>query len=328
MKSRIKLTKKKVFIISAIVAIMVLGGVIWWFIPYFHVLQGRDKHAGYKYYIEKDMIYLSGYMGSEKIVHVPKRLKGRKVVIDSYCFAGTNVEEVYIPLTVEMKDSAFRLCDKLRKVQGSSNRIIYSTTFAKDECLEEVSFGNEIESIERGAFMGCKRLKSIDFIETVKYLNSTAFTDTAVEEIPVMENLEYVGSYVFKGTPWEEKQEGDFIVVDSTLQLYKGLEEIVHIPEGVTAIRAAFRYREEEEYPIQVKEVYIPSSVKSLGRNIFDGQESVKIYIPNSVTEIEVIDGKTYAMEGNVKIITTSGSYAEEYAREYGVEYEIVDGWD
>ena len=37
---------------------------------------------------------------------------------------------------------------------------------------------------------------------------------------------------------------------------------------------------------------------------------------------------KIYAMKGNIKIITTSGSYAEEYAKEYGVEYEIVDGWD
>ena len=302
-------------------------GLVWWLLPYHHPIKGEDKHAGYRYRIENDVIYLTKYIGKDKIVHVPKRLKGRKAVIDYYCFSGTNIEEVYIPLTVEMRDYAFHLCKKLKKVQGSSNKIIYDCTFAKDESLEEVLLGNEIEGIEWEAFMGCKRLKSIDFIGTAKYLRSYAFMDTNIEELPVMEKLEYVGANVFKGTPWEEKQEGDYIVVDNTLQLYKGSEEVVRIPEGITAIRADFLYR--EEHPLQAKEVYIPGSVRSLGCNAFYGQENVTVYIPDSVTEIEVDGyGGTYEMEGNIKIVTTAGSYAEEYAKEYGIEYEIVDGWD
>lgn len=312
---------------TGIIVCILVAGAVWWFVPYHHAVRGRDKHAGYEYYIVKDVIYLSKYIGNDKVVHVPKRLKGRKVVIDSYCFSGTNIEEVYIPLTVEMKAAAFRLCEKLRKVQGSGNRIIYSTTFAKDISLEEVSFRYEIEGIEKEAFTECEKLKTVDFIGTVRYLRSYAFKNTDIEELPVMEKLEYVGANVFKGTPWEEKQKGDYIVVGSTLQFYKGFEEVVHIPEGITAIRAAFLYR--EEHPLQAKEVYIPGSVRSLGRNAFYGQENVTVYIPDSVTEIEVDGyGGTYEMEGNIKIITTAGSYAEEYAKEYGIEYEIVDGWD
>lgn len=61
----------------------------------------------------------------------------------------------------------------------------------------------------------------------------------------------------------------------------------------------------------------------------FANQKNVIVYIPDSVTEVIYGDkDKEVKMEGNVKIITTSGSYAEEYAQKYEIEYEIVDGWD
>lgn len=153
---------------------------------------------------------------------------------------------------------------------------------------------------------------------------------TAVDELIEMNKLIYVGSDVFEYTPWEEKQQGDFVILNNTLQLYKGSEQTVHIPNGITAIYAAFYFTEEEKYPIQVKEIYIPDSVQVLAANAFLGQEDLTVYIPNSVTKIgnEYGEETYYDIEDNVKIVTTSGSYAEEYAQKYGIEYEIVDGWD
>lgn len=110
-----EMKNKKFFLITGIAICMLGIGLVWWLLPYHHPIKGEDKHAGYRYRIENDVIYLTRYIGKDKIVHVPKRLKGRKVVIDTYCFSGTNIEEVYIPLTVEMRDYAFHLCKKLKK---------------------------------------------------------------------------------------------------------------------------------------------------------------------------------------------------------------------
>ncbi len=323
--------KKKYILI--IICVVIIGaaaaGLLWWFIPYFHIIKGLDEDSGYQYYIEGDTIVLSKYRGRETVIYIPERLKGRKVVVGEHCFTHKDIEEVYVPSTVEVEGVAFNGCTNLRKFSGSSNSIIYDGTFYGDENLEEVLFENKIEKIEGSAFGGCTKIKSIDFIKDVKYLGSLAFAYTGVDEIPEMKDLEYVGNDVFFDTPWEKKQEGDFVIVGSTLQLYKGSGQVVHIPEGITAIRTAFLYAEEYEYPVQVKEIYISDTVRTLGYNAFLNQEDLTVYIPDSVTEIEVDSyGEIYKMEGNIKIVTTAGSYAEEYAKEYGVEYEIVDGWD
>ncbi len=322
--------KKYILIILCVVIIgAATAGLLWWFIPYFHTIRGWDKDSGYRYYIIDNTIELAEYTGSETIIYIPERLKGRKVVVGEYCFSGADIEEVYVPSTVEVKGAAFIGCTNLRKFSGSSNSIIYDGTFYGDENLEEVLFENKIEKIEGSAFSGCTKIKSVDFIKDVKYLGSLAFAYTGVDEIPEMKELEYVGNVVFLGTPWEGKQEGEFVIVGSTLQLYKGSGQVVYIPEGITAIRTAFLYAEEYKYPVQVKEIYISDTVRTLGYNAFLDQEDLTVYIPDSVTEIEIDKyGKTYKMEGNIKIVTTAGSYAEEYAKEYGVEYEIVDGWD
>ncbi len=322
--------KKYILIILCVVIIgAAAAGLLWWFIPYFHTISGWDKDSGYRYYIIDNTIELAEYMGSETVIYIPERLKGRKVVVGEYCFSGADIEEVYVPSTVEVKGAAFIGCTNLRKFSGSSNSTIYDRTFYENENLEEVLFENKIEKIEGGAFSGCTKIKTVDFIKDVRYLGSWAFLGTDIEELPVMKNLEYVGNSVFEETPWEKKQEGDYVVVGSTLQLYKGSDQAVHIPEGITAIRTAFAYGEKYEYPVQVKEIYISDTVKTLGYKAFSGQEDLTVYIPDSVTEIEIDKyGKTYKMEGNIKIVTTAGSYAEEYAKEYGVEYEIVDGWD
>ncbi|MDO4303365.1 MAG: leucine-rich repeat domain-containing protein, partial [Bacillota bacterium] len=313
---------KQMLAVAGVIAVtgISLGVLLWWFIPYFHTVRGWDQNAGYRYYIEGDAIVLTEYTGNETVIYIPERLKGRKVVVGGSCFSGADIEEVYVPSTVEVGKDAFHGCASLRKFSGSSNHTIYSGTFLGDESLEEVQFTNEIEIIEGSAFKDCIKFDTVDLLEDVRYLGHHAFWGTAIEELPSMENLEYVGNDVFWETPWEEKQEGDFVIVGNTLQLYKGSDQVVHIPERITAIRTAFLYWEEYEYPIQVKEVYIPDTVKTLGYNAFLNQEDLTVYIPASVTEIEIDKfGEIHEMEGNIKIITTAGSYAEEYAKEYGV---------
>ncbi|PWT27639.1 hypothetical protein CPT75_11305 [Butyrivibrio fibrisolvens] len=55
------------------------------------------------------------------------------------------------------------------------------------------------------------------------------------------------------------------------------------------------------------------------------GQQSPIVYIPASVTNIEEGAFSSYATP---LIITTSGSTAEQYAIDNGINYEIVDSWE
>lgn len=322
--------KKTILIIVGVTICMLVLGLLWWYIPYYHPIKRVDEHFGYMYLLKEDKIHLIKYIGNGKIVHIPERIRGREVVIDYGCFSHTDIEEAYVSSNIEVPMGAFSPCENLRKFQGGSNTVIYEFTFFQDENLEEVLFTNEIEKVELRAFALCKKLKTIDFIEKIKCIDNEAFWGTAVEELPVMNNLEHVGNNVFLSTPWEEKQQGDFVILNNTLQLYKGEKNIVHIPKGIVAIRQAFYYKKNQDYPVQVKEIFIPDSVQLLSAKAFYFQKDLTVYIPDSVTQIgdEYGEEAYYDIEGNMKIVTTSGSYAEEYAQKYGIEYEIVDSWD
>ena len=56
--------------------------------------------------------------------------------------------------------------------------------------------------------------------------------------------------------------------------------------------------------------------------------EYYTVYIPKSVDSIVDINDLVNLDEKSCKIITVSGSYAEQYAKEHGMNYEIVDGWE
>lgn len=321
--------KKIIISIAAMMLLIVIAGLLWWFIPYIHSIKGVDEETGFNYLITKDTAVLTKYIGEEAVVYVPDRLKGRKAEVGYQCFEGTNIEEVYVPDTVEVSIFAFANCKSLKKFTGSSNKVISGNMFAGDDNLEEVIFKNKIEKVEIGAFVYCASLQEVDFLDEVRYLGSSAFRGTGIEQLPEMEKLEHAGNLVFYKTPWEENQEGDFVIIGTSLQLYSGSEKTVYIPEGVTEVCSAFAYNEENKRSIQVNEIYIPDTVESLNYLAFKNQKNVIVYIPDSVTEVVDSDtNREVKMEGNVKIITTSGSYAEEYAQKYEIEYEIVEGWD
>ena len=67
--------------------------------------------------------------------------------------------------------------------------------------------------------------------------------------------------------------------------------------------------------------------------------DTITLYIPSSITLIgDGLEGKgihllaEYYREGteneHLKIVTTAGSYAEEYAKKFDIPYEIVDSWE
>ena len=72
--------------------------------------------------------------------------------------------------------------------------------------------------------------------------------------------------------------------------------------------------------------VYILDTVTEIKDLCFGDQKSdIRVYIPDSVT---TIGNCIFIGVYNAVIITTSGSTAEQYAIDNGINYEIVDSWE
>ena len=104
-----------------------------------------------------------------------------------------------------------------------------------------------------------------------------------------------------------DKQDTDYVIINNVLQKYKGDKSVSVIPDGVEVLAGA--YEAESEKPLTI---YIPNSVKK-------------------ITSFGLFCNPNYCERGKrngCKIITVSGSYAERYAIDNDINYEIVDGWE
>ena len=68
-------------------------------------------------------------------------------------------------------------------------------------------------------------------------------------------------TYIFEDTPWMDKQDTDYVIINNVLQKYKGDKNVSVIPDGVEVLSEA--YDEESE---EVLTIYLPESVKKFAR--------------------------------------------------------------
>lgn len=101
----------------------------------------------------------------------------------------------------------------------------------------------------------------------------------------------------FYNTPWLDNYDGDFVIINDILLLYRGSNTEVTIPEGIRIIGfGAFQYCDF------IKNVDIPFGVREIGLSTFEGCESLEeINLPDSV---EIIDA--YAFYGCKNLATLS----------------------
>ena len=252
--------------------------------------------------------WISEYAGNEEKVEIPEEVWGRKVTkLGSFCFYDSSIEEVVIPETVtEIEWSAFKACKNLKQITLPSG----------------------LEDIGTSAFYG-SGIEQIELPESVKKIEAWAFAFSAVEEIRGLENVEEIERCAFRGTPWEESIEGEFVCIGDVLYLYRGENEEVVIPSTVKDIRGAFLREEDYPYPIKVEKVFIPDSVTAISAKSFSGQEGVEVYIPETVVSLGYDDFGTDTIfaswarrEGT--IVTTEGSPAEAYAIKHKIPYRII----
>ena len=183
--------------------------------------------------------------------------------------------------------------------------------------LKNVSLNEGLIVIDASAFSRTEKLKTIEIPSSVESIKGKAFWRSGLESIVFKGDKTYVKRSALTATPWCKNQEGYVICGDSVLIAYNGDEEVLNIPSGLKHL--CFSVNEN------VKEVYIPDTVTT----IYDEDDSLftddrDIYISASVTEIRGgICKEDYFKD--VHIVTTAGSYAEQIAKEYGMQCTIVD---
>ena len=99
-----------------------------------------------------------------------------------------------------IEDEAFQDSD-LRGIKLTGVRIIGYEAFQYCESLENVEFGDKLESIGGGAFQGCTPLRIVK-LHTVRIIGIRAFAECKqLTEVELSEDLEFIGGDAFYDCP-------------------------------------------------------------------------------------------------------------------------------
>ena len=199
-----------------------------------------------------DYSVLTGYLGSDKDVIIPKEVNGVKLLmIDSYAFAYQGITSVVIPDTVTRIESAAFYSNSLTSVQLPS-KLVY---------------------IGGDAFRGNK-LTSISIPNTVTNISSMAFNEN---------NLPQDQAYIYK-------RNSDGSIDYSYLVTYGGNASDIVIPAKVNGVELK-TIGSWTFYGARLSSVVIPDSVTTIGTYAFNNnrlsESSAYIYARNSDGSID-----------------------------------------
>ena len=209
-------------------------------------------------------------------------------------YIGTD-ENVTVPGTINGKpvtvigDSAFHNNQSIRKVTlPDSIKVIESDAFASST-LEEINLPEGLEDIGYEAFEYCQSLKSITIPDSVTFISSWAFNNcTSLESAKIGSGVMSINNYTFANCTSLKE-----------LTLSEGLESI-----GDEALIGC----------TSLKSITVPKSVNEIGEN------AIAMTYNN--------DGEGYVPVSGAVIYGYTGSAAESYADENGIEFVALDAAD
>lgn len=171
---------------------------------------------------------------------------------------------------------------------------IGGAAFANCSSLTSIAIPEEVTSIGSAAFEGCNSLESIELPEGVTSIEySTFYNCGSLKSIVIPDGVTNIGEGAFYGC----------------ISLVS-----IELPDGVTDIEmSAFSGCSS------LTSVVIPKEMTSIKEFVFVGCSSLtSVVIPEKVTSI----GWTTFMDStNLVIYGYSGSYAEEYAKEFDIPF-------
>ena len=320
-----------IFMVSPllIVFLLIMGLFI---LPNFTPITIIDIRTGCTYKVYEDHATFYKAKGVRRdTLEIADEILGRKVTgIEEYAFSEDEceIETIIISDTVKVIEPfAFVRNDAVKTVVlGDNTRVLRPYAFDTCNNLVTVELNQGLEVIDEYVFSNCEKLENVKIPDSVRYIGSKAFLKTSVPEFKIPESLVDIGDCVMADTPWEADKGKEVINQGYFVSEYTK-RKVVLIPENVKYVAAEFYFT--------AREIYIPEGVEVLGNCLVYNNSSktdCTFYIPSSVTRISTGDmyGEDCIPEivsdlSKAKIVTTEGSYAEQYAIEKGIAYEIVD---
>ena len=286
------------------------------------------KSRKYKYHVnENGTITIDKYLGHETDVVIPDIIKGKEVTeVGALCFyENTKIRSVDIPPTIQIiGEGAFSLCESLENVSGGENvKAIGEDAFSLNSKLINIPDFSNVEIIMNCAFDGCNSLSQAIISDKLHYVGVFAFACTKVEPSIIPDSMQTIGTYAFSKIEKDDKKDAFLIVGDEMLIDYPDIET-VEIPYGVKFVSVSKCGKKN------VKKVIIPNTVTFVDSCILEKVENSVIYLPESVEKVGMYNNNKYLERMFLdvcKIYGIEGSYAQEYAKRYGIEFEAVEPW-
>ena len=177
---------------------------------------------------------------------------------------------------------------------------INKQAFKGSKKLKSVVFSKNLKEIEAGAFMDCLSLEKIDLPEGLEKIHIRAFLRAGVLEIDMPDSLTYLegGEMLgaFQDTPWLENQPDGVIYCGDFLYGYKGDMPENTILNELSPFKKIANYafrRQAKNYPTQregyteLTELTLPEGCTVIGKEAFMGCTNLKrVVLPNGLMEI------------------------------------------
>ncbi len=229
----------------------------------------------------KDIVIPEGVTSIPKFAFSCKNIEsitipGSVTSIGSYAFSDcTNLQNIFVDdnnpiyadvdgVLIDKSKETLILCPKATKLTSlsipSSVKSIGSSAFSGCTSLIKATLQEGVETIDDYAFDNCNSLVNITIPSSVKSIGLNAFrgctslTNVYISDIAAWCNIDFDG-FDFSSNP---------LYHANKLYVNNELVQDVVIPEGVTSI-PKFAFSCEN-----IESITIPSSVKSIGRNVFD----------------------------------------------------------
>ena len=243
--------------------------------------------------------------------------------IEDYAFKDCGFSAIEIPFGVEeIGAGSFESCEKLEAIIiPDSVETIGNTAFSGCRRLLEVKLSCNISEIKGCTFMQCTKLSSITIPAGVRNINSSAFLG-CIELNDVIVDPDNPRYYSDDGIIWDFEESA--ILHDTPKEKY-----VVNIPEGMTILRYDMFNNGRNSYIgsryfENIKIINIPNSVTKIEGSAFSSCSNLEeVIIPSSVKEI----GYWFSDSPDVVLHVESGSYAEQYAKDRNMKYEVSNGY-
>lgn len=209
-------------------------------------------------------------------------------------------------------------------------KTIAGRAFADCENLTAVTVPEGILEIGYGTFQYCSKLKSAHLPDSIKSIGLYAFDHCSeLADITFPDNVEDIGWCAIDGTAFYRNknnwENGVLYCGNHLIEANSSVAKNYKVKDGTKTIAAAYESMSRDGgfmYNKELESVVIPDSVIFIGPSVFFNCENLKaVTVPESV---KYMYSNTFEGCKSLTLFVYAGSYAEQYAKENGIPFEII----